>query len=1053
MALRRIGSKLVAEGASEYLSMMGKAATANTQFGKSGEQAAAGIDKMNVRTIAAGTAIGGIFASAVQKGVAALTGFVQSSTSAIVQHERLSQSMTSLVAKELMTAGATDDMTKALGMAAPRAQELLKWIQELAIKSPFDQQGVAEAFRMALAYGFTSTEAQRLTAATIDFSTATGASSDVMARMSLALGQVKARGKLMGGEILQLVSAGVNVNAILKEMGFTMQDVATGAIEAGAFIEAFTKTLERDFGGAASRSAETLGGLLNTMGDIREMSQRALFQPIVQALLPALTAITNKMQEFIPTLERVGYAAGEFTKMLMENKGAILQVVAVIGAMVGGYLLVTTVIPAVIGLVSTLTAGLGALISGGLLAMIGPVGLVAGAVAVLGGAFAAIGLSVKKFRESEAAVLAASTADLEDHMLQRAAVARAGEQRRLEAMGEMGDKILQQQAQQNQQISNDSRSWGENIVIQFAQGMANAIAAVVSVLIQIGQVIASWLAPGSPPRILPDIDKWGTSAMQEYVDGMTAVDFGMFNDLTSKIGGFLRSIPGLERSNVVDNMINIRQAVMGLVEEFNRTGSIGEGSFAEIERWIGGTENNVREYIQALVEAQAAQDNLNSVTEHYQSLLNPMRDQLRGLQKQRQDYINNKRREELQNIITRATASGDTDAVFLAQLELQEMAIQDQIAATEEQEQAAVDAAQAEVDAANERLAMQEALLAAQTENNNLIREQLELLRGGGGGGGAGGIGGAAGGLASAIEGIQAALAPGGGLGAAMDGFKDRITGLIEEIKAPFAGLGTDLLLLGQTWDTVFSGAGEKLDGFMQNMWAKLGPGGEYPGIMEAATGIMVEQWGAGGTWHQNVELMKLAVELFVERWNEIWGDGGVYDSIMTFATDKIDEIWGENGVWESNMKLMSEAVKLLQEKWNENMDLIRDKLSQAKQWVQDLWDKIVAFKDWLLGNLLKISIDWSDLPEWMQPNSPYMRLQGRFMMLEDYLNRATFQPQLAAPIMPPATTAGASRTYNNTYNQQQVQGIGSATISNGMDLATLEAVIRRVVGDAIDGR
>ena len=69
-------------------------------------------------------------------------------------------------------------------------------------------------------------------------------------------------------------------------------------------------------------------------------------------------------------------------------------------------------------------------------------------------------------------------------------------------------------------LSEDAETWGENVILQFAQGMANAFVWVVRVLNQLGSLIAGWLAPGSPPKILPKIDEWGRQAIQEYLKGM-----------------------------------------------------------------------------------------------------------------------------------------------------------------------------------------------------------------------------------------------------------------------------------------------------------------------------------------------------------------------------------------------------------------------------------------------------------------------------------------------------------------------------------------------------
>lgn len=69
-------------------------------------------------------------------------------------------------------------------------------------------------------------------------------------------------------------------------------------------------------------------------------------------------------------------------------------------------------------------------------------------------------------------------------------------------------------------MAQNGQAWGENVIIQFAQGMANAFVWVVNVLNRLGQLIASWLAPGSPPKILPKIDEWGADAINEYLKGM-----------------------------------------------------------------------------------------------------------------------------------------------------------------------------------------------------------------------------------------------------------------------------------------------------------------------------------------------------------------------------------------------------------------------------------------------------------------------------------------------------------------------------------------------------
>ena len=85
-------------------------------------------------------------------------------------------------------------------------------------------------------------------------------------------------------------------------------------------------------------------------------------------------------------------------------------------------------------------------------------------------------------------------------------------------------------------LAGNAESWGENIVTQLARGMAKAIGAVISVLNTLGKAIAGWLAPGSPPKLLPDLPKWGQNVTDQFLKGMGEGDFSVFKDLSSTVG-------------------------------------------------------------------------------------------------------------------------------------------------------------------------------------------------------------------------------------------------------------------------------------------------------------------------------------------------------------------------------------------------------------------------------------------------------------------------------------------------------------------------------------
>lgn len=253
-----------------------------------------------------GSAFGGMFSVAGGMGIYSLfSGLgreVQSLTSDALQayatFERLGMSLTAMGQRELVNTGQFDTMADSLEAASLRSQELVGWIEQLAIESPFTQEDVFQTFRLAQAYGFTSEQAKRLTKATTDFAAGTGASGYVIDRIGLALGQVQARGKLVGTEVRQLTEAGVNVNLILsKAFGVTTQElqkmIENGLVPADAAVEAIIQSFEQDFPNAAKNQATTFSGLISSMHDVKAIGLRDFFAGTFRAIQPYLQSFVD----------------------------------------------------------------------------------------------------------------------------------------------------------------------------------------------------------------------------------------------------------------------------------------------------------------------------------------------------------------------------------------------------------------------------------------------------------------------------------------------------------------------------------------------------------------------------------------------------------------------------------------------------------------------------------------------------------------------------------------------------------------------------------------
>jgi tape measure domain-containing protein len=247
-------------------------------------------------------------------------GFAMEGLEAVASYERLSLALTTLNASQLLQAGAAKDMASAMDVSAVKAEELLGWMQDLAIHSPFTLDGVAQAFRLAMAYGFTADEAQRLTQAFIDFSAGTGASEYNMQLIARAMGQISTAGKLMGQDMLQLTSAGLPVAQILAEaFGVSTEEIIKmredGLLPAAEVIEALTVYMETNFKGAADNFSSSWAGLMGTFEDLKQMGLREFFGGLFDVLQPLAVELSEWLQgEGLDKLREWGDMLGQFTQ-------------------------------------------------------------------------------------------------------------------------------------------------------------------------------------------------------------------------------------------------------------------------------------------------------------------------------------------------------------------------------------------------------------------------------------------------------------------------------------------------------------------------------------------------------------------------------------------------------------------------------------------------------------------------------------------------------------------------------------------------------------------
>lgn len=317
-------------------------------------------------------------------------------------------------------------------------------------------------------------------------------------------------------------------------------------------------------------------------------------------------------------------------------------------------------------------------------------------------------------------------------------------------------------------IGRDAITWGQNIGEQLAAGVYASIAKVVASLRAIGNIISYWLRPGSPPKLLPDLAKWGQLAAEAWAGGWDEADIGAFDELSGKLETALKGLVDtgkLDKASLFDSLMGGRQAIARAINEMGEFGEVSQSTLDQIASSAGdagpGIANLVQSYSKlrkATRDVDQAQKELNDTTAKYDAILNPLNAQLQEIEDKKKAIEDQQKLAELQATV--ADESKTEDERQIAALEIQAMGVENQITAVERERDTSVDAATTKLEAAKlvqsqaeGEYQQQQRLIEQNEKQNALVSEQIKLLEqlakeqasAAGGGGGAGGGAGAGG--------------------------------------------------------------------------------------------------------------------------------------------------------------------------------------------------------------------------------------------------------------------------------------------------------------------
>lgn len=221
-------------------------------------------------------------------------------------------------ARDLLGPEATLEEINALG------DDMLQWVKEISISTPFEAMDLATNLRRLLAMGVPLEDAKDLLIDIGDAVAAMGGSGDMLNSIARAFAQMSAKGKVSTEELMQLAEAGIPAFEMLQEaLGVSREDLdkllRKGLIPASEGIDILSSAIEDRFGGAMADQALTMNGLLSSLSDFKNFLLADITAPLFEELKPLLTELMTIAQspEFKVLADTIGRELVEAFRLIL----------------------------------------------------------------------------------------------------------------------------------------------------------------------------------------------------------------------------------------------------------------------------------------------------------------------------------------------------------------------------------------------------------------------------------------------------------------------------------------------------------------------------------------------------------------------------------------------------------------------------------------------------------------------------------------------------------------------------------------------------------------
>lgn len=221
------------------------------------------------------------------------------------------------VAKDVIATGAAfetlEGRLKSLLGSSDKAKDVFGQIKDLAKTTPFEVQGLTEAYVKLTAFGLQPSMKQMQ--AITDTAATLGGGTESLQRVTLALGQAWTKSKLQGDEILQLAEAGVPVwDLLAKATGKNTAELekmsAAGTLGRDVILKLIDALGTENMGASAALMATFNGAVSNAKDALAEF-----YALIAQS--GVLEYLTGQIQTLLKEFDRMK-ASGELKAMAKE---------------------------------------------------------------------------------------------------------------------------------------------------------------------------------------------------------------------------------------------------------------------------------------------------------------------------------------------------------------------------------------------------------------------------------------------------------------------------------------------------------------------------------------------------------------------------------------------------------------------------------------------------------------------------------------------------------------------------------------------------------------